>query len=199
MPSLDFDTEKATFRAYYEDNRPLLDDAIDSFSALITSLINHAGIVAVSKLEGRVKEKEECIKKFTRKYRTDLEAKSEPYTIKDHLTDLVGLRLVCLYEDDIEKVRSVLAEQFEVVEVTDKISQIENTEGSFGYKGLHLDLRLNPGRRVLPEYARYADLRFELQIRTVIQDSWSILDHKIKYKKSIPNRLKRRINTLAAL
>ena len=41
--------------------------------------------------------------------------------------------------------------------------------------------------------------RFELQIRTVVQDSWSTLDHKIKYKKSIPAALKRRINTLAAL
>jgi putative GTP pyrophosphokinase len=188
MPSLDFDTEKASFRDYYEENRPLLDDAIGSFSVLITSLINHAGQVAVSKLEGRVKEKEECIKKFTRKYRTALETKSEPYTIKDHLTDIIGLRLVCLYEDDIEKIHAVLSEQFDVVDVTDKISQIENTEGSFGYRGLHLDLRLNAGRRILPEYARYAELRFELQIRTVIQDSWSILDHKIKYKKSIPFR-----------
>ena len=45
----------------------------------------------------------------------------------------------------------------------------------------------------------YDDLGFEVQIRTIIQDSWSVLDHKIKYKKSIPNPLKRRINTLAAL
>src|ERR1700682_710496 len=98
MWSLDFDTEKASFREYYETNHQLLDDATDSFNALITSLINHAGTVLVSKLEGRVKEKEECIKKFTRKYRTVLEARSEPYTIKDHVTDIIGLRLVCLYE-----------------------------------------------------------------------------------------------------
>lgn len=32
-----------------------------------------------------------------------------------------------------------------------------------------------------------------------MQDSWSVLDHKIKYKKAIPIQLKRRINTLAAL
>ncbi|MBT9589363.1 MAG: (p)ppGpp synthetase, partial [Thiobacillus sp.] len=76
---------------------------------------------------------------------------------------------------------------------------LENTEGSFGYKGLHLDLKLGASRRELPEYATYAEFSFEVQIRTIIQDSWSVLDHKIKYKKSIPNRLKRRINTLAAL
>ncbi|MEO5323046.1 hypothetical protein PV773_06955 [Mesorhizobium sp. CC13] len=51
----------------------------------------------------------------------------------------------------------------------------------------------------MKEYAAYADFPFELQIRTVVQDSWSVLDHKIKYKKSIPIELKRRINTLAAL
>ena len=45
----------------------------------------------------------------------------------------------------------------------------------------------------------YSAFPFEVQIRTIIQDSWSVLDHKIKYKKSIPNALKRRINTLAAL
>jgi hypothetical protein len=38
-----------------------------------------------------------------------------------------------------------------------------------------------------------------VQIRSLIQDAWSVLDHKIKYKKSIPNDLKRRINVLSAL
>ncbi len=36
-------------------------------------------------------------------------------------------------------------------------------------------------------------------MRTIIQDAWSVLDHKIKYKKSIPAELKRRINVLSAL
>jgi len=32
-----------------------------------------------------------------------------------------------------------------------------------------------------------------------VQDAWSSIDHKIKYKKNIPHNLKRRINRLAAL
>ena len=51
----------------------------------------------------------------------------------------------------------------------------------------------------MPEYSLFAPFCFELQIRTIVQDSWSALDHKIKYKKSNPDELKRRINTLAAL
>jgi putative GTP pyrophosphokinase len=199
MSSLDFDVEKNIFREFYESNHRLLEDAKDSFITLLNALISHAGSIPISKLEGRVKEKEECIRKFNRKYRTNLESNSEPYTIRVNITDLIGIRVVCLYEDDIEKIRNIISDQFEIIDVTDKIALIENTEGSFGYKGLHLDLKLGEARRTLPEYSAYAEFNFEIQIRTIIQDSWSVLDHKIKYKKSIPTRLKRRINTLAAL
>lgn len=153
----------------------------------------------MSKIEGRVKDRDECVKKFSRKYRTNLETEKQEYQIIDHITDLIGVRVVCLYEDDIEKIKDLLCAHFDVIDITDKIAQIENTENSFGYKGLHLDLKLNQLRKDLPEYSKFVDFGFEVQIRTIIQDSWSVLDHKIKYKKSIPNNLKRRINSLAAL
>lgn len=199
MSSLDFESEKSQFREFHTTNRQLLEDAKDSFIALTNALLIHAGSIAISKIEGRVKDREECIKKFNLKYRTSLESNAIPYIIKEHLSDLIGLRVVCLYEDDIEKIEKCLTDHFDVLEKTDKISQVENTEGSFGYKGLHLDLQLNDTRKSLPEYSKYSAFVFEVQIRTIIQDSWSVLDHKIKYKKSIPTRLKRRINTLAAL
>lgn len=199
MPSLDFEKEKQEFRDYYNENHGLLDGAKNSFVTLLSSLIRSSSEVAISKIEGRVKDRDECVKKFSRKYRTTLEAEGREYQIIDHITDLIGLRVVCLYEDDIEKIKELLCQHFEVIDITDKIAQIENTENSFGYKGLHLDLKLNEQRRSLPEYSKFFNFSFEVQIRTIIQDSWSVLDHKIKYKKSIPNNLKRRINSLAAL
>jgi len=199
MPSLDFELEKKNFRDYYNEYHGLLDGAKDSFITLVNSLIRNSSDIAISKIEGRVKDRDECVKKFSRKYRTTLETGKNEYQIIDHITDLIGLRVVCLYEDDIEKLKGLLCSHFEVIDITDKIAQIENTENSFGYKGLHLDLKLNEQRKALPEYSKFVDLRFEVQLRTIIQDSWSVLDHKIKYKKSIPNYLKRRINSLAAL
>jgi putative GTP pyrophosphokinase len=199
MPSLDFEVEKSEFRSFYEQNLALLDDAMASYIALLTALVTHSQSIEVAKVDGRVKEKEECIRKFSRKYRPQLEASNTPYDIKSHISDLIGLRIVCLYEDEIVKVAAVVRAHFEVIEITDKVAAIESTEGSFGYKGLHMDLKLNVTRRDLPEYAAYAPFSFELQVRTIIQDSWSVLDHKIKYKKSIPTQLKRRINVLSAL
>lgn len=199
MASLNFETEKAAFREFYDGSRELLEAAKSAYLTLVRSLLATDDAIASAKVEGRIKDREECIGKFRRKYQTTVEKEKRDYTIRDHITDLIGLRVVCFYEDDVERVRQLIEAEFEVIDVTDKTAQMEGTEASFGYKGLHLDLELGADRREMKEYAAYADLRFELQIRTVIQDSWSVLDHKIKYKKSIPNDLKRRINTLAAL
>lgn len=86
-----------------------------------------------------------------------------------------------------------------IISVTNKIAEIEETDGTFGYKGMHADIKLKGPRAKFSEYRRFKDFSFEVQIRTLVQDAWSVIDHKIKYKKSIPQILKRRINTLAAL
>lgn len=197
MASLDFEREESRFRAFYASQRPALEDACAAFTAAIAAVVDDARSVDVSKVEGRVKDADECIRKFARKYRPGLEESNTPYEIQNWITDLVGVRVVCLYEDELEKVAQIVRQHFAVIDVTDKASAVESTEASFGYKGLHLDLRAGP--RALPALAAHADQPFELQVRTIIQDSWSVLDHKIKYKKSIPGQLKRRINVLSAL
>lgn len=199
MPSLDFKLEKKLFRQFYDQHLESLEEAKETFAALARSLLKQVPGLQLSKIEARIKDREECIRKFQGKYLLPLESAQQPYAIQEHVTDLIGLRIVCLYEDEVHRIKKVLSEHFEVMDTTDKSASLESTEGEFGYKGLHLDLRLGATRRSLPEYAAYADWRVEVQIRTIIQDSWSVLDHQIKYKKSIPGSLKRRINTLAAL
>ncbi|MFO7948311.1 MAG: (p)ppGpp synthetase, partial [Armatimonadota bacterium] len=50
---------------------------------MIETLINHSDLGEVTKIEGRVKDQDECIKKFQRKYQGRLETESRPYAIKD--------------------------------------------------------------------------------------------------------------------
>jgi ppGpp synthetase/RelA/SpoT-type nucleotidyltranferase len=199
MASLDFEQEKSAFRNYYESNRKHFNDAKNIYIRIISSLLKQSDVGEVTRIEGRVKDKEECIKKFHRKYQSKLEADEQPYEIKYYISDLMGIRIVCLYEDQITLLSEVLQRHFKILDVTDKISSVESTEDSFGYKGLHMDLDLNDEMASLPKYLPYVDLSFEVQIRSLIQDAWSVLDHKIKYKKSIPVDLKRRINVLSAL
>jgi ppGpp synthetase/RelA/SpoT-type nucleotidyltranferase len=199
LASLNFEKEKHAFRKFYDSNWKLFENARKAYIRIISSLLKGSDVGEVTKIEGRVKNKEECIKKFQRKYQNKLEADEQPYEIKDYLSDLIGIRIICLYEDQIEVVSEVLKRHFKIIDVTDKTSAIEGTEDSFGYKGLHMDLALNEQMKSLSQYQQYTDYPFEVQIRSLIQDAWSVLDHKIKYKKSIPNDLKRRINILSAL
>ena len=199
MASLDFEQEKTVFRKFYESNRKDFADAKNAYIRIISSLIKRFDVGEVTKIEGRVKDREECIKKFHRKYQSTLEADEQPYEIKDFITDLIGIRIVCLYEDQIPLVAELLQRHFRIIDVTDKISAVESTEDSFGYKGLHMDLALNDEMASLTKHRPYVDRPFEVQIRSLIQDAWSVLDHKIKYKKSIPIDLKRRITVLSAL
>ena len=194
MPTLDFDHARAHFLAYCEKHSEALHTSAQTYAAQLQTVVAQA--VPGCKVEWRVKDASEAVRKFSRKYRAALEDSSTPYDIRDYVTDLVGVRIVCLYEDELEQVAACVRAKFDVIDTTDKVSAVENTESSFGYKGLHLDLR-PPASLKGQKSAPVASL--ELQIRTVIQDSWSALDHKIKYKKAIPGPLKRRINVLAAL
>lgn len=199
MDSLDFEKEKNEFREFYSDSHDLLKDATKFFESLISSLVASIAGIETPTVISRLKDREESIKKFSLKYQTDLEKSKTPYSIRDYITDLIGVRVVCYYETDIAIVAKVLKENFSVLEETNKSAEIEEKENTFGYKGHHLDLKIKGVRVDLPECSRYKEIRFEVQVRSIIQDAWSVLDHKIKYKKSIPPSLKRQINALAAL
>ncbi len=197
LTAIDFEKKVTEFRSFYDSNHDFLISASSVFKTLISALIIDK--VPIDTVTSRIKDREECISKFKRKYLTDLEAKNVDYAIQDHVTDIVGLRVVCLYLDDIKEVQKLIESNFNEIDITDKSSQLDSTEDKFGYKGLHLDLKINEQRSSLPEYEKFKNVAFELQIRTIIQDAWSVLDHKIKYKRNIPTDLKRRINRLSAL
>ncbi|WP_319268926.1 hypothetical protein [uncultured Draconibacterium sp.] len=191
MPGIDLKINE--FKNYYDSNLEFYNSALALFIKLIEPLAN------IEYVSGRIKDYDECLSKFERKYLPGIKTSDRDYKIFDYLSDFVGIRIICPYLKDINTVRKELKRYFREVSITDKTIQIESTDDKFGYKSLHLDLKLNGKYAKKTEYVRYAGIQFELQIRTIIQDAWSVLDHKIKYKKSIPQSLKRRINRLSAL
>ncbi|MCM2375556.1 GTP pyrophosphokinase [Pseudomonas marginalis] len=114
------------------------------------------------------------------------------------LTDLAGARVVCLYSGDLEKIESIIKEEFTIIEKINKLEELEVNE--FGYGAMHFIVKLGKSSAG----ARYDDLRnfvCEIQVRTVVQDAWSIIQHHMSYKKEsqIPSKLQRKLNSLAGL
>src|SRR5207249_2570243 len=66
---------------------------------------------------------------------------------------------------------------------------------------VHYSVRLSDNRSGLPEYARFAELVAEIQVRTIMQHAWAEIEHDIQYKavETIPSRIRRRFMDLAGL
>ena len=195
----DFIEKKELFKEFYVTNYNKLLNAEKSFRNLIHLLLSNTSDITTPKVNSRLKERNEAIDKFNLKYRKTLEEKEIDYNIRDHITDLIGIRVICLYESDIEKVVTVLKKNFQTLVITDKTTQLLQLKNQFGYKGVHLDLRLSNDRKKLPEYQGIEGFKFEVQVRSIVQDAWSEIDHKLKYKKSLSEKLQRRVINLAAL
>ncbi len=82
MPSLDFEEEKSRFRSYYSQNLSLLKDAEKIFHGLAESLLAESEIFERPTVSSRVKDGEECIKKFSRKYQRTCPPKTVPLVIR---------------------------------------------------------------------------------------------------------------------
>lgn len=187
------DKKIVEFKNWYEQQLTYHEASVRFFCKLVSS------IPKVEMVNGRTKSYKESISKFKRKYLPYIKPEESDFKINDYLTDLIGIRAVCFYSEEVYEIRKNLKKYFKQIEVTDKSGLLEKTDDKFGYKSLHLQLVLKNRLKGIADAEHYKNIKIELQIRTVIQDAWSILDHKIKYKKSIPQKLKRRINRLSAL
>ncbi|MEG1203342.1 MAG: RelA/SpoT domain-containing protein, partial [Comamonas sp.] len=157
MPFRDFEIRKQEFLEHYARQLPTLKAAAASFNALIEAILQNLDGVNIAKIECRVKNAEESVRKFKRKYRNAVEDRPEGYAIADYITDLIGVRVVCLYEDEPPAIMAKVREFFDVIEITDKTAPMEDSESDFGYKGIHMDLRLNDEQARLSEHRAYAN------------------------------------------
>jgi putative GTP pyrophosphokinase len=189
---------KTEFERWYVDNSTKLDESLQVFKSLTTSLLRH-GKIDVHHIEGRIKTKDSALTKFDENFRTELEGKNSIYRIQDEIKDLVGIRVICLYEDAVINASKVLKSAFKIVKERDRYVERDSSSNNFGYRAIHLTCQLNDDRAKFNEYKLHTDQQFEIQIRTIIQDAWSVLDHKLQYKGAAPPALARSINLLAAV
>jgi putative GTP pyrophosphokinase len=157
--------------------------------AYILARATKRSLVETASITWRSKSLNSFLEKIQRK------AYADPF---NDITDRAGVRVVCHYESDCEVVADIVRSQFEVLESQDKGLALGTDR--FGYSAHHLLVRL--GER--SKGARYDDLRklvCEIQVRTVLQDAWAVLQHHLFYKSEerIPAELLRTVNALAAL
>ena len=136
-----------------------------------------------------------------------LERKGAKYKSIYDITDLVGLRVITFYTDEVDKVAVIAKRVFDIdwQESVDKrkLHQLD----SFGYNSLHYICRLRSqktgdGSQESGDRSQESGgIRFELQMRTALQHVWSTIEHDTGYKGEvkIPREYKRQFSRLAGM
>ncbi len=101
-------------------------------------------------------------------------------SIREHLTDVAGLRVICSFPDDIYRLADLLVKQDDFILLRKK-DYISNPKDN-GYRSLHLILSVPI---ILSNEKKY--MKAEVQFRTIAMDFWASLEHKLKYKKDVEN------------
>jgi len=117
------------------------------------------------------------------------------------VTDLAGVRLITYFPDEVDRVASLVQDEFEI-DWRNSIDKRETLEfDRFGYLSLHYIVSHSPRRKALAEYRRVANCSAELQLRSVLQHTWAEIEHDLGYKTahSIPRDLRRRFARIAGV
>jgi len=165
----------------YRADLPFFQAKSEELTASVRDCLASAGII-IAALESRVKTE----KSLTGK----LELKGHKYTSLADITDIVGLRVITFYTDDVDKVASNLERMFEVDWENSVDKRKLHEIDSFGYLSLHYIYHI-------PD----SHYRFEVQMRTVLQHAWANMNHDTGYKSGVevPHKYLRNLSRLAGM
>ena len=153
---------------------------------------------ASSLLQAALREQNIELNTFERRVKTEesltgkLEKKGYKYRTLYDITDVVGIRVVTYYTDDVDKVAAIAKQIFDV-DWKNSVDKRKHQLNSFGYLSLHYICYLKEGPlRTIP---------FEIQMRTALQHVWSAIEHDIGYKGAVklPPEFVRQFSRLAGM
>jgi putative GTP pyrophosphokinase len=132
--------------------------------------------VPAVQVKGRVKRLPSLLEKLHRKFSpADL---LEPHNVLRQITDLMALRAVCPFLEDVDMVVEAARTVFEIQELEQKGEGRSFSE--FGYSSTHLLVSLP--YELQREFPSLGEYRVEIQVRTILQDAWAEVEHELIYK-----------------
>jgi len=96
---------------------------------------------------------------------------------KPIITDLMGVRIICPFIEDLQAAENQINKSFNVIE-----REIKGhfTFKEFGYESTHLLIEIPD--TMLEKHGYPGTNIAEIQIRTILQDAWAEVEHELVYK-----------------
>lgn len=163
----------------------------ETIEPLVRTILLDAGIPVLA-VTGRTKSRKSVEQKCKIKNYVNPERE---------LTDLTGIRAIVYVESDVARAVALIRSAFRLDEKNsvdkDKLLSVKEA----GYRSVHLICDIGPAREGLKEYAGFTSLKFEIQVRTVLQHAWAELEHDKNYKfqEGLPEGMQRQLYLHAGL
>lgn len=143
---------------------------------------DHAGEYSpIESVNGRVKKISSILEKAQRK-------QIELDDVEDELDDIAGVRIICRFVEDIDKVVEMIRKRSDmrIVEEKDYISEAKKS----GYRSYHLIVKY-----VVQSLHGPKELSVEIQVRTLAMNFWATVEHSLqyKYKGNMPEHVKEKL------
>ena len=159
----------------YESYRPAFNEILDKIENLLKQKIN---LPSNPTYKARIKSFPSYYKKILRQKAKESSESIELVT----LTDMIGIRVICAFVEDLALVEKQVVESFDVKEIERKGADQSFKE--FGYESVHILIAIP--ENCLPESGISSELRknlvCEIQVRTILQDAWAEVEHELIYK-----------------
>jgi putative GTP pyrophosphokinase len=179
----------AEYRDQYAKNKNQYDKLGVNLVQALELFLKERDIKVLS-IEYRVKDDSSFAEKIDRKQYAN------PF---DEIEDICGIRIICYYQSDVDKISEVLRDEFTVIENQDKETLLKADQ--FGYRSTHFIVKIKKEWNKAPNYRGLENLKAEIQIRTVLMHAWAEIEHKLVYKNEnqVPSQFQRDFSELSAL
>lgn len=175
----------------FEENLSILEALRPRLRTLIEILIKEKNII-VHDVQARVKEKQSLEKKIIKK--------DEKYNDLKDITDIVGVRIITYFNEDVDILAKMIEQEFKVDKENSIDKRITDPD-RFGYASLHYVVEFREDRLNFIEYKDFNNIKFEIQIRSILQHAWAEIEHDLGYKtkNELPKDIRRDFSRISSL
>ena len=189
-------TELEAILADYRKLKPALEI---TGQTIVNALLTCSSIHSINY---RIKNEEHLLEKILRKMKICSQEQINRNNYRDKITDLIGIRALHIFKEDWSDIHDFIISGWKQAEkptayvrygdserilqyYKDKDCAIQ--EHQFGYRSVHYQLLTSPGAETY---------EVEVQVRTLYEEAWGEIDHRVRYPYTMANERMLRLSSI---